>query len=63
MTRSDIILAKVQAETSDDKGILIEALHCKIEEVYTIMFVLEKKDDSLVDCATVGNLLRAALES
>ena len=62
MTRSDIILAKVQAKSHDDKDELIDVLHHKIQEVYTIMFHLEKKGEKH-PLYGLSQLLRKALES
>lgn len=63
MTRSDILLAKIQADTPEKKDALIEALEHKIENVYSIVFTLEKFKDrnEMLDKITKG--LRKALES
>jgi len=61
MTRSDIILevSRLNKMTGADKTILVLKLHHKIEEIYKILFEIEKVKE-FQDLAT---LLRKALES
>ena len=61
-TRSDIVLAKIQARSPSDKNKLIQALDYKVERVYEILFTIEKRvDDS--GLVVLGKLIRDALEA
>ena len=61
MTRSDIILAIHYADTMEKKDELIRQLNKKIEDVYSILYVMEK--DEWKNYAPLAELLRNALES
>ena len=59
MTRSDIFLEKARANTTEKKDELINHLHQKIENVYSILFEMEK----VVNLAPLSKALRNVLES
>lgn len=61
MTRSDIMLevSRLNEMTGAEKTILIAKLHYKIEQVYKILFGLEK----VKEFEPIAELLRKALES
>lgn len=61
MTRSDILLEmnRLNKMTGAEKTLLIQKLEFKIEQVYKILFPLEK-DEHFKE---LGELLRKALES
>ena len=64
ITRSDILLAKIQANTIEEKDELIEALHEKIESVYTLYFNTKRyaeKFDSK-DFDGLAKLIKRSLE-
>lgn len=46
MKRSDLILAIAKAKNTEDLNKLVKVLHSKIEAVYSLVFALEKYDDS-----------------
>lgn len=62
-TRSDILLAKIQAKSPADKNRLIEALNYKVERVYEILFTLEKYEKKPTILNPIVQELRKALES
>lgn len=65
MTRSDIILEKFHAKTIEEKDVLIEKLHYKIENVYSILFGVEgfKTETGINPFEDIAKILRKALES
>lgn len=63
MTRSDIVLEKVRAETIEQKDVLIERLHYKIDQVYVILFAMEKRvEEGDKALEPLAQILRKALE-
>lgn len=61
MTRSDIVLAIHYANTMEKKDELIHQLNKKIEDVYSILYVMEQ--ERWKNYAGLAELLRNALES
>ncbi len=61
MTRSDIVLAIIKAKTLKEKDQLIHQLNKKIDDVYSILIVMEQEKWS--SWAGLAELLRNALES
>lgn len=61
-TRSDVLFAKIDAKTIEDKDKLINALHDKIEEVYTVYFGIRKYSDEHDEFTPLADLLEKALK-